>query len=78
MDFDNNQQHVSLQLLIFILSLADDALLLLLSRIGFHFTWLRWLSPVIIVGMVVHFAWHFLRHKIKSHPPIEEQNLESF
>ncbi|MEA5569672.1 hypothetical protein [Calothrix sp. UHCC 0171] len=66
MDFNNNNQHLPLQLFIFILSLADDVLLLGLARVGIHFAWLRWLSPVIIGGMIVHMGWHFYRHRIKK------------
>jgi hypothetical protein len=61
----DNQKNLP-QLLIFILSLADDAILLGLSRIGLHFAWLRWLSPILTGGMILHFAWQFYHHKIKS------------
>jgi hypothetical protein len=65
MDFDDNNQHLPVQLFIFILSLADDVLLLGLARIGVHFAWLNWLSPVIMGGMVLQFGWHFYRHRVK-------------
>jgi hypothetical protein len=65
MNLDNHRQNLP-QLLIFILSLADDALLLGLSRIGLHFAWLRWLSPVLTGGMVLHFAWQFYNYRLKS------------
>jgi hypothetical protein len=63
MDFNDNNQHLPVQL--FILSLADDVILLGLARIGVHFAWLHWLSPVIMGGMVLQFGWHFYRHRVK-------------
>jgi uncharacterized protein involved in cysteine biosynthesis len=63
MDFEANQPHLSMQLFIFILSLADDALLLVLSRVGLHLPWLNWLSPIIITGMILHWCWDFYRHR---------------
>ncbi len=65
MDLANHRRHLP-QLLIFILSLADDALLLGLSRLGLHFAWLRWLSPVLTGGMVLHLGWQLYNYKIKS------------
>jgi hypothetical protein len=71
MDFDNNNQQLPVQLFIFILSLADDVLLLGLARIGVHFAWLHWLSPVIMGGMVLQFGWHFYHHRIKARSSVD-------
>jgi hypothetical protein len=49
------------QLLPFLLGLLDDALLLLLSRLGFHLHGLEWLSPVILSCTIVYWVvqlWH--------------------
>ena len=50
------------QLLPFMLSFLDDALLLLLSRLGLHLHWLEWLSPVILSCMVTYWVVQLLRN----------------
>lgn len=55
--------HSSLsQLLLFLLSFVDDALLLLLSRLGLHIDWLEWLSPVIMIGMLGYWIMRLCRN----------------
>ncbi len=44
------------QLFPFLLSFLDDALLLGLSRLGLHWRWLHWLSPVMQIGTLLYFA----------------------
>jgi hypothetical protein len=49
------------QLFPFLLGFLDDALLLLLSRLGFHLHGLEWLSPVILSCTIVYWVgqiWH--------------------
>ncbi|AFZ17091.1 hypothetical protein [Allocoleopsis franciscana] len=43
-------------LFLFVLSFLDDALLLLLSRLGFHLNGLEWLSPVILSCTVLYWV----------------------
>jgi hypothetical protein len=55
--------HSSLsQLLLFLLSFLDDALLLGLSRLGLNLPWLQWLNPIILSGMIMYWAVQILRH----------------
>lgn len=58
MDINVEKTFVSFlgQLLPFILSFLDDALLLLLSNLGLHISWLQWLSPVILSCTVAYWA----------------------
>ena len=51
------------QLLPFLLSFLDDALLLGLSRIGLHFPWLEWLNPVILSCTLMYWAVQLLRNR---------------
>ena len=44
------------QLLPFLLGFLDDALLLVLSRLGVHFDGLEWLSPVILSCTILYWA----------------------
>lgn len=50
------------QILPFMLSFLDDALLLLLSNLGLHVSWLQWLSPVILICTVAYWAVRILRN----------------
>lgn len=58
MDINVEKPFVSFlgQLLPFILSFLDDALLLLLSNLGLRVSWLQWLSPVILSCTVAYWA----------------------
>lgn len=53
------------QLFIFIISLLDDLLLVLLSRWGLHVPWLQWLAPVIFGCTVLHLIWQLL-HQFRT------------
>jgi len=56
--------HSSLsQLLLFLLSFLDDALLLGLSRLGLNLPWLQWLNPIILSCMIMYLAVQILRHR---------------
>ena len=50
------------QILPFMFSFLDDALLLLLSRLGLHLDWLQWLSPLLMSCMLTYWAVKLLRH----------------
>ncbi|NMG11060.1 hypothetical protein DP117_30975 [Brasilonema sp. UFV-L1] len=50
------------QLLPFLLSFVDDALLLGLSHFGFHLQWLKWLSPVIMIYTVLYWTVQLMRY----------------
>lgn len=39
----------------------DDAVLLGLSRLGFHYHWLQWLSPLLLAGSVMVWAVRLLQ-----------------
>lgn len=60
------------QLLPFLLSFLDDALLLLLSRLGLHVQGLQWLSPVILGSTVLYWAgqilqnWYYKRQRLET------------
>jgi hypothetical protein len=49
-------QSVFSQLLPFLLSFLDDALLVVLSRLGVHFKGLEWLSPLILSCTILYWA----------------------
>ncbi len=51
------------QLLPFLLSFLDDALLLGLSRIGLHLPWLQWLNPVVLSCTLMYWAVQLLRNR---------------
>lgn len=51
------------QLLTFSISLLDDALLLLLSRLGLHINGLQWLSPVLMICTILYWAVQFWRNR---------------
>jgi hypothetical protein len=49
------------QLFPLLLSFADDALVLVFSRIGLHIHWLQWLSPVLLSCTILYWVvklWH--------------------
>ena len=46
------------QVLPFALSFLDDALLLLLPRLGLHLNGLQWLSPVLLSGTILYWLGH--------------------
>lgn len=50
------------QFFLFLLSFADDALIMGLSRFGCHFSWLHWLSPLSIFCSVVYTIFQFWSH----------------
>ncbi|MBW4690487.1 MAG: hypothetical protein KME27_01835 [Lyngbya sp. HA4199-MV5] len=57
------------QVVPFALSFLDDALLLLLPRLGLHLDGLQWLSPVLLSGTVVYWLGQFLYSRYRvSHP----------
>lgn len=41
-------------LIVFVVGLLDDVLLIALSRLGLHISWLHWLAPVILGCTVIH------------------------
>ncbi|GAC1471172.1 MAG: hypothetical protein NVS2B14_16770 [Chamaesiphon sp.] len=51
------------QVLPFLLSFSDDALLLGVSRLGFHWQWLHWLSPITLVGTLLYWTIQLVRHQ---------------
>ena len=51
------------QLLPFLLGFLDDALLVLLSRLGFHFKGIEWLSPVILSCTILYWIAQFLQNR---------------
>lgn len=51
---DSPLQTLFSQLLPFAFSFLDDALLLLLPRLGLHVPGLQWLSPVLLTGTVLY------------------------
>lgn len=55
-DLERVFQSFFTQLLPFLLGFLDDALLLLLSRLGIHFKGLEWLSPVILSCTILYWA----------------------
>jgi hypothetical protein len=61
-DLEKTFPNVLSQLLPFLLSFLDDALLLLLSRLGLHLPWLEWLSPVMLGCMVTYWAIQLLHY----------------
>jgi hypothetical protein len=56
------------QVLIFLISLLDDALLIGLSRLGVNIPGLQWLPYIVMGGFVVHWTRHFLRHRAQPKP----------
>jgi hypothetical protein len=65
MDINLESHRVSFlsQLLPFLLSFLDDALLLGLSRIGLHLHWLQWLNPVILICTIMYWVVQLLGHR---------------
>ncbi|MEA5449379.1 hypothetical protein VB780_12420 [Leptolyngbya sp. CCNP1308] len=43
------------------LSFADDALLLLATRVGLHWPWLHWLSTVLLAATLLYWGMQLLR-----------------
>jgi hypothetical protein len=64
MDINIEKPFVSFlgQILPLILSFLDDALLLLLSNLGLHVSWLQWLSPVILSCTLAYWAVQLLQN----------------
>lgn len=65
---ENTGSHraVVVQVLLFLLSLLDDALLLGLSRLGINIPYVKWLAPVIFIALSyqwIRHLYHFLRHR---------------
>jgi len=52
------------QFFLFLLSFVDDALIMGLSRLGCHFSWLHWLSPVSIFCSIVYTGFQFWCHGV--------------
>ena len=51
------------QLLPFLLSFSDDALVLGLSRLGLHIHWLQWFSSVILSCTILYWAMKLWRRR---------------
>ncbi|HAA27999.1 MAG TPA: hypothetical protein DCE56_10485 [Cyanobacteria bacterium UBA8553] len=51
------------QLLPFLLSFLDDALLLGLSRLGLQLPWLQWLNPILLGCTLMYWAVQILRDR---------------
>jgi hypothetical protein len=65
------QRAVIIQVLLFLVSLLDDALLLGLSRLGINIPYLKWLAPIIFVALSYQWIRHlyqFLKHRYFSAP----------
>ncbi|MBD2015991.1 hypothetical protein H6F96_18710 [Microcoleus sp. FACHB-53] len=50
----------------FVLGLLDDALLLLLSRLGLHLNGLQWLSPVMLSCTVLYWVVQLWQNRMKN------------
>jgi hypothetical protein len=61
--FDGFFSTVLGQVVIFMLSLLDDALLIGLSRLGVNIPGLQWLPYLVVGGFVVHWTKHFFHHR---------------
>jgi len=59
------------QLLPFLLGFLDDALLVILSRLGFHFNGLEWLSPVILSCTILYWVAQFWQNRNGEEKVIE-------
>jgi hypothetical protein len=60
------QRAVMIQVLLFLVSLLDDALLLGLSRLGINIPYLKWLAPIIFVALSyqwIRHLYHFVKHR---------------
>jgi hypothetical protein len=60
------QRAVMIQVLLFLISLLDDALLLGLSRLGINIPYLKWLAPIIFVALSyqwIRHLYHFVKHR---------------
>ncbi|XGV99525.1 MAG: hypothetical protein ACAF41_11380 [Leptolyngbya sp. BL-A-14] len=53
------------QVLPFAFSFLDDALLLLLPRLGLHVDGLQWLSPVLLSGTVAYWLGQLLYNRYR-------------
>ena len=42
--------------LLLLLSFTDDVALFLLSRLGFHWAWLQWLSTVLLAATLIYWV----------------------
>lgn len=62
-NFDGFFDTVFGQVVIFLISLLDDALLIGLSRLGINIPGLQWLPYIVAGGLIVHWTKHFLRHR---------------
>jgi hypothetical protein len=60
------QRTVIIQVLLFLVSLLDDALLVGLSRLGINIPYLKWLAPLIFVALSYQWIRHiykFVKHR---------------
>lgn len=57
------------QVVPFAFSFLDDALLLLLPRLGLHVDGLQWLSPILLGGTVVYWLGQLLYNRYRVSPP---------
>jgi hypothetical protein len=65
-----SQRAVIIQVLLFLVSLLDDALLLGLSRLGINIPYLKWIAPIIFVALSYQWIRHiyqFVKHRYLGH-----------
>ena len=53
--------------LLLLLSFTDDVALFLLSRLGFHWAWLQWLSTALLAATLIYWALRLMRRYYRPH-----------
>ena len=60
----NSVSHIVQKGCVLLLNFVDDIAIFGLSRLGFHWTWLQWLSTALLIATLVYWAirlWRYYR-----------------